>query len=127
MLPVPDVVRAHHDARMHSLEKTDVIFKAPHHSFFARAIGVTGRTENGNLNRIPFFHTESFSSLGMHENRVGVNDLRGIFPMTGAALGVNVPLEGRENVAVLGKINVLGNLMIGPDGAGIAIAERKAD
>jgi|TARA_B110000305_G_scaffold193586_1_gene217238 hypothetical protein len=63
----------------------------------------------------------------MHENRVGVNDLRGIFPMTGAALGVNVPLEGRENVAVLGKINVLGNLMIGPDGAGIAIAERKAD
>ena len=47
--------------------------------------------------------------------------------MTGAALGVNVPLESRENVAVLGKINVLGNLMIGPDGAGIAIAERKAD
>ena len=124
---VSHVVGAHYDARVHSFEEADVVFETAHDALFAGAVGVAGGAEDGDLHAVTFLDSESLAGIGVHENWVGVDDLGVVFPMTGAALGMDVPFKGGEDIAVVGEIDVLRDVMVDGGGAGIAIGERKAD
>ena len=127
VLEVSYVVGAHHDARVHSFEEADVVFEAAHDAFFAGAVGVAGGAEDGDFHAIAFLDAERLAGIRVHEDGVGVDDLGAVFPVTGTALGVDVPLEGGEDVAVVGKVDVLGDIVVDGSRAGVAVCERKAD
>ena len=54
-----------------------------------------------------------------------MDDFRRVFPVTGTALCMDVPLKSRENETVVGQINMFGNLVPSRQWTCVTITERK--
>ena len=102
MLEVTDMVGAHDNSLVHPFQEANMIFEASHHPFLTGAVGKPRWTINRHFHLITFNQTKSFSSVWVHKNRVGMDNFRRVFPVTGTTLRVDVPLKGRENESVVG-------------------------
>lgn len=94
MFKVPHVVRTHHDTLVHALQESNVVFKTAHNALFAGAVGKASRSIHRHLNFVTLAYAQSLAGVGMHEDRIGVDDFSRILPVSGTALRVNIPLKG---------------------------------